>query len=179
MKSIWFGLALLVYLQNVACLRILGIFPINGKSHSLIQQTVMKGLAAKGHQVDVYSHFPSKKPIPNYTDISLKGTLPSSLNNMTYEFIMGMRESFSLKNLVSFLGNQQCELLDQPMFQKLLKDKPKYDVVVIEVSLAQQILIIKIKPGKNCKCARILKSGLNSNIFNHLHYIEKKHKKIF
>ena len=73
-----------VFLSNFTDgLRILALLPFDSKSHSIIQLTIMKELAAKGHQVDVYSHYPMKKPIPNYTDFSLAGTMPTLTNNLT------------------------------------------------------------------------------------------------
>lgn len=43
--------------------RILGIFPLNGRSHMMMFEQLMKGLAKRGHQVDVVSTFPQKKTI--------------------------------------------------------------------------------------------------------------------
>ena len=42
----------------------------------------MKELAAKGHQADVYGHFPLKTPIPNYTDSSLIETVLNLISNI-------------------------------------------------------------------------------------------------
>ena len=51
---------------------ILGIFPMPSKSHMTIHSVLMKELARRGHQVTVFSPFPEKSPIPNYTDIEFK-----------------------------------------------------------------------------------------------------------
>lgn len=126
-----FVLAILSDFRNISGLRILGMFPFNVKSHSHMQQAIMKSLAARGHRVDVYTHFPLKKSIPNYHDVSLEGTLMLSVNNVTWDFCKNdVRED----HLVSYLGYQQCDLMKLPMFQKLLKDPPKYDLVLVEVS---------------------------------------------
>lgn len=95
----------------------------------------MKGLAAKGHQVDVYSHFPLKRPPPNYTDYSLKGTMPSLLNNLTYSDVTQFQGAPNVERLIALAGNPQCELLGQPIFENLLKNPPKYDVVFVEVHM--------------------------------------------
>jgi glucuronosyltransferase len=50
--------------------RILALFNFNGRSHFLMFEALLKELAARGHQVFVVGHFPQKKPIPNYIDIS-------------------------------------------------------------------------------------------------------------
>ncbi|CAD6220309.1 GSCOCG00004996001-RA-CDS [Cotesia congregata] len=115
--------------------RILGIFPLNGKSHMGMFEQVMKGLARRGHQVDVVSTFPQSKPYPNYTDIEIPSALPKFVNSMTYEFV----EDVNRGNLVHFIaakiGNLVCEKglenLDTP---NLIKDPPKYDLIIVEVS---------------------------------------------
>ena len=63
--------------------RILCVFPYEGTSHFVMFSTLARELARRGHQVDVISHFPSTKPIDNYTDIvSLRGT--RTLMHVTY-----------------------------------------------------------------------------------------------
>lgn len=44
--------------------RILGVFPLPQKSHFIMYEKLMKGLAEKGHTVDVVSHFPQKEIKP-------------------------------------------------------------------------------------------------------------------
>lgn len=98
-------------------------------------EKLMKGLAEKGHQIDVYSHFPQKKAIPNYNDFSLDGSLPRAVNNMSYEAFKQF-ENVNLEIMMNQLANPVCELHDLPIFQKLfedLKKKQPYDVVIIEV----------------------------------------------
>ena len=51
---------------------ILGIFPVPAKSHMRVHSTLMKELARRGHQVTVFSPFPEKYPIQNFTDIEFK-----------------------------------------------------------------------------------------------------------
>ncbi|CAB0035783.1 unnamed protein product [Trichogramma brassicae] len=62
-------------------LRILGIFPLKMKSHFAMNEQLMKGLAAKGHQVDVYSHFPLDKPIENYREFTIVDPLVANFTN--------------------------------------------------------------------------------------------------
>jgi len=95
----------------------------------------MKGLISKGHQVDVISPFPQKRPYPNYTDIAeLKS--PALKNNMSYEYMMEMD-----KNMVSFFaivgGNEICQAhMGHPVIRKLIRNPPKdppYDAMIMEV----------------------------------------------
>ncbi|CAB0035861.1 unnamed protein product [Trichogramma brassicae] len=136
LKFAGFCLLIILLIGNVPLvnsLRILGIFPLQGKSHFVMSEALMKGLSAKGHQVDVYGHFPLKKPIPNYTDYSLAGTLPAFANNMTYEFMESFSKRISMKQMLEIVGEPICDLLNLPIFQKLLKDPPKYDLVIVEI----------------------------------------------
>jgi glucuronosyltransferase len=60
--------------------KILGVFPLPGKSHFIVSSALMKELANRGHQVTVLSPFPEKSPIPNYTDIDISITRDDFLN---------------------------------------------------------------------------------------------------
>lgn len=74
MKTAQVLVLLLIGLNGIAeSANILGVFHFNGKSHFIMFEALMKGLAARGHQVTVVSHFPQEKPLPNYKDLSLKG----------------------------------------------------------------------------------------------------------
>lgn len=99
-------------------------------------ETLAKSLASKGHEIDVYSHFPLKTPIPNYKDFSLKGTLPVVVNNMSYDYFQQFQTP-NMKNMLDQLGNKICELMYTEKFQELFKSLKKnqpYDLVIIEVS---------------------------------------------
>lgn len=115
--------------------RILGIFPLQGQSHFVICNRLMKLLAKSGHQVDVISHFPEKMPIPNYKDFSLDGTLFPIVNNVNYSDIK-MFSTISLKNLFLYSGDKVCDLLKHGIFENILNNPPNdppYDLVIIEV----------------------------------------------
>ncbi|XP_011867942.1 PREDICTED: UDP-glucuronosyltransferase 3A1-like [Vollenhovia emeryi] len=130
-----------VFLVILACdqiangLRILGVFPFHGKSHFIMQEALMKDLARRGHQVDVVTHFPLEKPIPNYTDISIKGTLPRVVNNVTAEEAQAFSNP-SIAYFVAMAGHNICQLLSHPKMQQLIKNPPQdppYDMVIVEV----------------------------------------------
>lgn len=120
--------------------RILGIFPINVKSHMMMFEQLMKGLALRGHQVDVVSTFGQKTPIPNYSDIILPSVLPKVVNNKSYA---DLERSTDNNNMVygvtTKFGNFNCEKgLHDPQLQKIINnppDNPPYDLVIVEVIL--------------------------------------------
>lgn len=64
MKIFVVALALFLGAQEAQNYKILAILPLNSRSHFVMFERLLKGLAEKGHEVDVVSHFPQKKPIP-------------------------------------------------------------------------------------------------------------------
>ncbi|CAL1675286.1 unnamed protein product [Lasius platythorax] len=116
--------------------RLLGLFPFHGKSHFVMFEQLMKGLARKGHQVDVISTFPLKKPYPNYNDI-VKLTPPLALvNNMSYEFMQLLLSTNPVYAVATLTGNNICLNLGNPAIQELARNPPRdpsYDAVFIEV----------------------------------------------
>jgi len=125
----------LLWISVSSAYRFIGVIPFQSPSHFIIFETLMKGLVSKGHQVDVISAFPQKRPYPNYTDIA---ELKSSAlrNNMSYEYMTRMNN-----NRVNFFaivaGNELCEAhLGHPAIQKLVRNPPKdppYDAMIMEV----------------------------------------------
>jgi glucuronosyltransferase len=49
-----------VYIGHSEAERILAVFSLNGKSHFVMFEALLKGLAARGHQVYAVGHFPQK-----------------------------------------------------------------------------------------------------------------------
>lgn len=141
---------ILAFDQIASSYRILGLFPLNGKSHWNMQEVLMKELARRGHQVDVVSHFPLKKPIPNYKDISLKGSVPEVTNNMTATQALSFSTP-SMAALVQMVGSNTCTLFNHPKIQELIKNPPKdppYDIVILEVCLTYFRLIFREQSRK-------------------------------
>ena len=98
-------------------------------------KSLMTSLAERGHQVDVITHFPMKKPIPNYTDISVAGSVQTAVNNMFAENVTKFNAN-NMRLLVQAAGTNTCKLLGLPKIQQLIKNPPKdppYDVVIVEV----------------------------------------------
>lgn len=114
--------------------RLLGLFPFQGKSHFVMFEHLMKGLARKGHQIDVVSKFPLKKPYPNYTDIVKLPTPIHLVNNMTFELMQNLIGANPTYIVATMAGNDLCEHLADPEIKALSQPKdPPYDAVLIEV----------------------------------------------
>ncbi|XP_047365691.1 UDP-glucosyltransferase 2-like isoform X2 [Vespa velutina] len=116
--------------------RILGIFPINVKSHFNMFEGLMKGLVKKGHQIDVISTFPLEKSFVNYTDLIVLKSHIKFVNNVTYDTMKKVLLDEPLYMVTIVSGNQLCEHLANPQIQKLIHDPPKkepYDIILIEI----------------------------------------------
>lgn len=55
--------------------KILGVFHVQSYSHYILGNTLLKELAAKGHEVTMISVFEQKPPIKNYRTILLEETI--------------------------------------------------------------------------------------------------------
>ncbi|XP_026461576.1 UDP-glucuronosyltransferase 1-6-like [Ctenocephalides felis] len=128
-------LSTILFAQCVSSLNILGLFPHPGKSHHDVFSALLEGLADKGHNVTVLSHFPLENRRKNYKDISLKGTMPlwvnfidlnifgwRSLLNPLVEFYMLTKNSF-----------EACEtVLKSDQLKSIFDQSEKYDVIFTE-----------------------------------------------
>ncbi|XP_049875112.1 UDP-glucosyltransferase 2-like [Pectinophora gossypiella] len=122
---------LLASIQSVCSFNILAIFPYHGKSHFLVYRVHLLELAKRGHKVTVISHFPEKNATNNYYDISLAGSMKVFADDVPME-----RSYWTLLDTVSYLmnsGNKNCEvMLENEQVRKLVNEKPKFDVVLLE-----------------------------------------------
>ncbi|XP_063985572.1 UDP-glucosyltransferase 2-like isoform X2 [Diachasmimorpha longicaudata] len=140
-----FALLLVLSLQNDFChpLKILGMLPLPEKSHFVMTGRLMRELALRGHEVDVVSIFPLKKPMANYNDIVLAtDDMQLPINNVTYMDIQRF-SGLSMSYFVDIAGIQVCDLLSHSQMQKILRTKPKtYDVIIVELFLAHCYLAL-------------------------------------
>lgn len=127
------------YNGNIDAARILGMFPLPVRSHFVMCESLMRGLAARGHQVDVVSSFPLKNPPPNYRDISLADILPPNVNNMTLDVAKGLTAS-GMRTILSGAGMRVCDALYSPQLRNLIDNPPNdppYDLIINEVMLRE------------------------------------------
>ncbi|XP_046740909.1 UDP-glucosyltransferase 2-like [Diprion similis] len=141
-------LYILSTLSEVRGYRILSILPYNAKSHAIMFEALCKGLANRGHQVDVVGHFPLKKPVKNYTDIiNLDDpSIPKLQNNLTYAYVKATAlDRPVVPFLTSTFGAELCKFMDHPELKKLIKNPPKdppYDLLIGEVLAAHCFLAL-------------------------------------
>lgn len=122
----------LVYVVN--SYKILGLFPYRGKSHFHVFEPLLKALANKGHEVTVISHFAQKKVIPNYYDININDECDDGFNSLHFEDLSTTRLTKYLSPLYLILiGYDSCQQdLGHPKILKLVRSKPKFDVILTE-----------------------------------------------
>lgn len=119
-------------------LRILGVFPLNGRSHWMMAESIMVALTKRGHQVDVITHFPMKKTPSNYTEINIAGSLEAVQNNMDAKTATQFTK-MNFDMLVYMAGLKICDLLTHENIQRVIKNPPSdppYDLVVVEVFMS-------------------------------------------
>lgn len=144
-------LAWLLYLSVCQGYRYLGVFPFHGKSHFVMFEHLMKGLARKGHQVDVISCFPLKKPYPNYTDIVKLKAPVQLVNNLTFEMMKSLIGGNPVYAVATMGGNDICQYLAKPEIQNLVRDPPKdppYDAVFVEVRRTESVVSPPLLPSE-------------------------------
>lgn len=135
------GLFLLIcalFMQSIEGYRILCLFPFNGASHFRMFDALCKGLARRGHRIDMISHFPTEGSITNYTDIvDLSGTWKSVVNGFSIEEGKSLQRTITYSKATEF-GGDLCRLMARERMQKFIKNPPKdppYDLIITEVSV--------------------------------------------
>ncbi|XP_017471788.1 PREDICTED: UDP-glucuronosyltransferase 1-1-like [Rhagoletis zephyria] len=115
-------------------LKILGLFPHPGISHFHFFHPIMRGLAEKGHDVTVISHFPDKSPPVRYRDLPLTNheTLTNSVDLKAFEnrhFYNKFEEFLMLYNW----GKDACNhTLRSDALAQVLRQRQHFDVIIME-----------------------------------------------
>ncbi|KAK0175095.1 hypothetical protein PV327_008875 [Microctonus hyperodae] len=128
-------LLVIIFVLPLESYRILGIFPLQSRSHQMLFDGIAKGLARKGHQIDVVTVYPMKKSIPNYkVVVDLQNITESLVNKWNVKFASELGND-TIPVITIPLGNGLCEYLGLPEMQNIIKNPPKnppYDLVIVE-----------------------------------------------
>ncbi|XP_069670446.1 UDP-glucosyltransferase 2-like [Periplaneta americana] len=108
--------------------RILAIMNYSARSHYVMFHTFFKGLAARGHQVEVYGHYPLEKPVPNYTDVIMPA--PAVLQNVSIEQLRGTGIFQMLMYYNKNMLDTCRSALNNQNILNLMKSNKTYDVVI-------------------------------------------------
>lgn len=115
--------------------KILGIFTVNSRSHHSINQPILKGLASRGHEVTIISHFKSPATIQNYTEILLDDGLQSFIDSIPVNEAKNLTELMGYIKMVSTIERQSCtHVLNMKYIQELINSEEKsIDLLMVEV----------------------------------------------
>lgn len=69
-KAVWRWAVLVALAASCCCssadaARILAVFAMKGQSHNMVTEPLVRALAARGHQVDVFGHYAPPVPVAN------------------------------------------------------------------------------------------------------------------
>jgi glucuronosyltransferase len=131
------AVVLLLALALTDAARILGVFPHSGKTHYIVFEALLRELAARGHELVVMSHFPQRRPPPNWKDINLEGTQVNLAGLIKLEEGQGSNRfttSFFDFWFITQFGNASCEdILGHPDVRDLVeKDTRGFDLIINE-----------------------------------------------
>jgi glucuronosyltransferase len=120
-------------LRELQAARILAVFEHNAESHFVMFESLLKALAARGHNVVVASHFPQHSPVKNYRDINISGSsvrFNNSLNISIVEKLVNVLFPFVLINN----SVETCRMvLEHRNVKILLKSEEKFDLIINEI----------------------------------------------
>lgn len=135
--KVFIVLTVLCFVLTAASHKILGIFPHTGASHFAVFKPFLNKLAEVGHEVTIISHFPQEKPLKNFKDISLKGTLPILKNVITFDNVTFFKPTETvIRHLLSAIvlidfGKQSCKAMMEHQEVQNLK-KGQFDLIIFE-----------------------------------------------
>ncbi|XP_058834665.1 UDP-glucosyltransferase 2-like [Topomyia yanbarensis] len=117
--------------------RILCIDPSPGKSHVLVAQALLKGLAERGHEITMVSPFKLSKPVKNFREIvvPLDDFISSQMKKFLEKPPNILTELPSLVNRMLVVAN---DTVNHPDFLELKKEK--FDLVIAGLFVADFIL---------------------------------------
>lgn len=87
------------------CYKILGVFHQAAKSHYIVGNALMKGLAEAGHEVTIITAFKEKAPIQNYEEIYMEYSLSDAIQGTRNENFVNFKYKSASKSFVIIINN--------------------------------------------------------------------------
>lgn len=125
----------LFFIQHVFSLRILAVFPHEGKSHLMVFQPVIRTLLDKNHEVTVITRHSLNIQSNNIVEVLIEGKT-EGIN----DFSLGM---FDKSGTVLFFGSSFvltsigidacCTMLSNDKVQNLMLSNEKFDLIIAEM----------------------------------------------
>lgn len=123
--------------------RILSIFPHPAKSHFIVADALMKGLAAKGHEVTMISPHRETKSIKNYRRIHLEHTLSNagkSVESGNFVNYNGLNFVNLIDKLYEVSINLTESISKSENFYRFLHERDHFDVVIFEIFICDAMV---------------------------------------
>lgn len=123
-----------LFLPVLHSARILGIFPVHSRSHHSVNQPIVKGLAERGHNVTIISHFTSKTSLPNYKEIVIESGTRSFVDTLSVDEAHLFSGVQNLLYQIVDLEYPACtEILKSDFIKELIQsNKKQLDLIVAE-----------------------------------------------
>lgn len=119
--------------------RILGFFPVNARSHFIMFGRLMKGLAERGHQVDVVSPYPLVTPMKNYTDITVELLATQDTTDFNFNLFHLYNNVGQFERYATHLSNDICDsIFKNSKIKNIINNpptNPPYDLIIVEVCI--------------------------------------------
>ncbi|XP_046750933.1 UDP-glycosyltransferase UGT5-like [Diprion similis] len=110
--------------------RILGLFPIPGRSHLSVTSPLMHALAKKGHDVTVFVPFNTGFNASNYKEITYDSIPLSNHEDISTYINMNI---FLAHIFLYHMGTMTTEMaLNTTEAQALIKSEEKFDIIILE-----------------------------------------------
>ncbi|XP_052861215.1 UDP-glucosyltransferase 2-like [Anopheles cruzii] len=149
------AIAVCVCITQLEAYRILCVFPSSGRSHVLVGQALLKGLAERGHEVTMVSPFKLSKPVPNYREIVVKKV---DLDSMAKDFLQKNTGNSPSTMIALFQSQfQTAEMaLQDPQFEAIKNEH--FDLVIMGYFVAD--FVLGLGPHFNAPTVVLFSAGL-------------------
>uniref|UniRef100_A0A1L8E195 UDP-glucuronosyltransferase n=1 Tax=Nyssomyia neivai TaxID=330878 RepID=A0A1L8E195_9DIPT len=126
-------------LQYTYGYNILGVFHTSAKSHYILGSTLMKGLAAAGHNVTIVAAHKQTQPVKNMREILISMPPADSFSKQLYQMV-GKSVYELIKDTFAFGTLFTEDTLSDPNMRKLMKSGEKFDIVILELFFSESLL---------------------------------------
>lgn len=136
-----FLLTLVTLTYDTKAYRILALFPYPLKSHFIAFETLLTELAARGHELTVYTSFVRNSTDPKYKQIDCSHCLEIPSEIFTLEYASShCKTAFHLLNELAIVTVLHENLLKCDPLVKLRETKETYDLVITEAFASDALL---------------------------------------
>nr|WEU75320.1 uridine diphosphate-glycosyltransferases 40AP4 [Glyphodes pyloalis] len=132
--SSWLVLALVTCAYASDAYKILVVFPMPGKSHTILGEGVVRHLAAAGHEITFITSTIRKNPPPNVRQIDVTANYKLLKEDMlSIQNIMDKNTSTDVKFIMEMMMQVHNETLFNPNVQALLLNpEERFDLIIVE-----------------------------------------------